>query len=138
MPANDLIHIAVRDALINDGWTITADHYTIGYEDVKVYVDLAAEKRFAAEREGRKIAVEVKSFVGRSFLHEFQLAFGQFMLYRDYLSELEPDRTLYLAVSDTVYSDLFALKGIQFIVRRHQLSVVVIRLDTREVLEWIN
>ena len=82
--------------------------------------------------------MEVKSFLGRSFLHEFQLAFGQFMLYRDYLSALEPDRLLYLAVNDVVYSDLFALKGIQFIVHRHQLSLVVIRLDTREIVEWIN
>jgi hypothetical protein len=138
MPALDQIHNAVKKALIKDDWLITADHYTIGYEDVRVYADLAAEKLLAAERTGYKIAVEIKSFVGRSLLHEFEMAFGQYMLYRDFLSELEPDRKLYLAVSDKTYSDLFALKAIQFIVRRHQIALLVVRLDTEEVVEWIN
>ncbi|MEP7199171.1 MAG: element excision factor XisH family protein, partial [Chloroflexota bacterium] len=53
MPAADIIHNAVKNALIKDGWTITDDQYTIGFEDVNVYADLAAERRLAAERAGR-------------------------------------------------------------------------------------
>lgn len=29
MPVTDFIHDAVRNALVKDGWTITADPYTI-------------------------------------------------------------------------------------------------------------
>jgi len=32
MPPTDAIHTAVKAALIKDGWTITADPYTIQYE----------------------------------------------------------------------------------------------------------
>jgi hypothetical protein len=41
MPAKDLYHEAVKNALIKDGWTITADPYPIEYEDAELYPDLA-------------------------------------------------------------------------------------------------
>ena len=56
MPAKDFIHNTVKNALIKDGWTITNDPYTIRYEDDSVYADLGAERPFAAERAGQKIA----------------------------------------------------------------------------------
>lgn len=58
--AKDLFHQVVKTALIKDGWTITNDPLTIRIDRVKLEVDLAAEKVFAAEKDGQKIAVEVK------------------------------------------------------------------------------
>ena len=55
MPAKDIYHNAVKNALLKDGWTITADPYLIKYEDAELYADLAAEKPIAAERHGQKI-----------------------------------------------------------------------------------
>ena len=66
MPAKDTYHHAVKNSLLKDGWTITADPYFIQYEDAELYADLAAEKPIAAERQGQKIVVEIKSFIGRS------------------------------------------------------------------------
>ena len=66
MPAFDLYHDAVKQALIKEGWTITADPYRIQFQELDLYADLAAELPIAAERQGQKIVVEVKSFVGRS------------------------------------------------------------------------
>lgn len=63
--AKDLIHDAVREALKNDGWTITHEQYSIRYKTLKLSVDLAAEQTLAAERAGRKIAVEVRVFLAR-------------------------------------------------------------------------
>jgi hypothetical protein len=40
------------------------------------YVDLGAERLLAAEKEGRKIGVEVKSFVGASILKDLEQALG--------------------------------------------------------------
>jgi hypothetical protein len=34
------MHDAVKNALIKDGWTITADPYVIAYEDVTLFADL--------------------------------------------------------------------------------------------------
>lgn len=55
MPAKDIYHNAVKNALLKDSWTITADPYFIKYEDAELYADLAAEKPIAAEREKEEI-----------------------------------------------------------------------------------
>ena len=77
MSAKDTIHDAVKNALVKDGWTITDDPYKLELGDVKAFTDMAAERPIAAEREGRKIAVEVKSFLGASPIHDFEVALGQ-------------------------------------------------------------
>jgi len=61
----DKIHDKVKNALIKDGWTITHDPFAIQFEELDLYVDLAAERVFAAERADEKIAVEIKSFCFR-------------------------------------------------------------------------
>lgn len=66
MPRLDIIHDAVKNALIRDGWTITDDPYVIQYRSTTPYADLGAERPIAAERSGRRLVVEVKSFVGAS------------------------------------------------------------------------
>ncbi len=61
MPAKDLYHEAVKNALIKDGWTITADPYPIEFEDAELYPDLAIEKYISEEQRQRKIIIEIKS-----------------------------------------------------------------------------
>ena len=48
--ARDKIHGAVKNALIKDGWTITADPFVIKFEDADLEADMAAERPIAAER----------------------------------------------------------------------------------------
>lgn len=62
MPAKDLYHNEVKNALQKDGWVITHDPLTISAGPKTFHVDLGAEKIIAAEKEGMKIAVEIKSF----------------------------------------------------------------------------
>ena len=138
MPAADIIHNAVKNALIKDGWTITADPLTLTYEGVDVYADLAAERTIAAERAGNKIAVEIKGFRGRSPIHDLEVALGQYEIYRSFLELLEPERQVYLAISDKVYATLFRLKAVQMIVRRNKLALVVVNIETEEVKSWIS
>lgn len=67
MPAKDLYHEAVKNALIKDGWTITHDPLRLRLRRGKsLFVDLGAERLLAAERGAEKIAVEVKSFARAS------------------------------------------------------------------------
>jgi hypothetical protein len=137
MPASDHIHVAVRNALTKDGWTITDDPFTISYEEITVFADLAAEKTLAAEREGRRIVVEVKSFIGRSPIRDFEQALGQYALYMGLLEATEPDRELFIAVSDETYADLFQQKAIQFLVSRFRVAIVVVNVETEQVTQWI-
>ena len=69
MPPKDLFHGAVKNALIKEGWTITHNPLFIRFGDIDLYIDLGAEKVIAAEKDGRKIAVEIKSFLGTSVIN---------------------------------------------------------------------
>jgi predicted RecB family endonuclease len=66
MSAKDIFHEVVKRALQKDGWQITHDPLSISVGGVNMSIDLGAERLIAAEREGEKIAVEVKSFLERS------------------------------------------------------------------------
>jgi hypothetical protein len=74
MPARDITHTVVKQALEKDGWVITHDPFYLQLDDIDLYIDLAAENLLAAEKNGRWIAVEVKSFIGASTITEFHLA----------------------------------------------------------------
>ena len=84
MPAKDIFHDNVKQALMKEGWVITHDPYWIKLadSDMNVFVDLAAEKIIAAEKEGQKIAIEIKSFTGASLLANFHEAIGLYLDYR--------------------------------------------------------
>ncbi len=55
MPRKDVYHGTVVEALLADGWTITADPLLLTYGDKDVYVDMGAEGTISAERAGWKI-----------------------------------------------------------------------------------
>jgi predicted RecB family endonuclease len=76
MAAKDVFHEAVRKGLEKEGWVITDDPLKLQVGGVEMYVDLGAEKIIAAEKDGKKIAVEIKSFIGPSNISEFHTAIG--------------------------------------------------------------
>lgn len=102
-----------------------------------IYVDLGAEKLFAAEKEWRKIAVEVKSFVGRSPIADLQDALGQFIFYQDFLEDSEPERILYLAIRRRVFAKLFNEEVGQKLLQKKQLRLLVFNESSEEITEWI-
>jgi hypothetical protein len=74
MPAADKIHEAVKRALLKDGWAITDDPYVLEYDGIRFFADLGAERPIAAQRGSRRIVVEIKSFLGPSLIHDFEVA----------------------------------------------------------------
>lgn len=131
MPRQDAFHGAVRTALIKDGWTITHDPFIIRLEDVKFYIDLAAQKR-------GKVAIEIKVFGGISFLNEFEKAVGQYLIYRKFLNELFPERILFLAVSLNSFEESFTLPSIRGIVEEYKIKLMIFNPQTEEIIEWID
>jgi hypothetical protein len=128
----------VKTALIKDGWLILADPYRIQYKDVDLYADLAAERPIAAEREGQKIVVEIKSFVGRSPMTDFHNAVGQYAVYRSLIQATEPTYQLYLTIDDITYENFFTREGIAFIIRTSQIFLLVVNIDQQEIVQWIS
>ncbi len=79
MPARNIHHAIVVRALSADGWTITHDPYPLSFGGKDLFVDLGAEEAtLAAEKEGRRIAVEIQSFLGRSPVRSLEEAVGQY------------------------------------------------------------
>jgi hypothetical protein len=113
MSARDIFHENVKKALQKEQWVITADPLKFKYGNVNFQVDLGAERVLAAERQGEKIAVEIKSFLNPSAVTDFYAALGQFLSYRLALEATEPDRLLYLAVPLDIYETFFQLEFTQ-------------------------
>ena len=99
-------HDAAKHALEKDGWTIMHDPYNLRFNGKDFPIDIGAEKILAAEKNGVKIAVEVKSFLRESTMNEYHTALGQYINYLAEPSKQEPDRILYLALPDTAFTEL--------------------------------
>lgn len=136
MAAKDRFHDAVKQALLKDSWVITADPLILKIDKVKFEVDLAAEKVFAAEKAGQKIAVEIKSFLNPSAVRDFHSALGQFLNYRLGLQMTEPDRTLYLAIPIDIFESFFQERFTQEAIRQYQVKLIVYEPIQEVIIEW--
>ncbi|RWX46488.1 XisH protein [Candidatus Electrothrix marina] len=139
MPAHDVFHQQVKHALGKEGWTVTHDPYWIKLtgSDMNVYIDLAAERILAAEKGDEKIAVEIKSFLGTSFLSDFHAALGQYLDYRVALRQKEPERQLFLAVPLDVYQAFFRRPFVQSVCSEYNLTLITFDPQTEEICTWI-
>jgi hypothetical protein len=137
VPQRDVFHDTVKRILIADGWTITHDPLVLPFGRRNVYVDLGAELPLGAEKEGRRIAVEVKSFLGVSDLRDLEQALGQFALYRFLLARDEPERVLFLAITRAARENLFEDAVGRELVASEKLRLLVFDPETERLLEWI-
>lgn len=138
MPRLDLIHHAVKTALLKEGWTITDDPYILKYRRTTLYADLGVERAISVQRHNQKLVIEIKSFVGVSKIQDLKEALGQLDIYSYILEEVEPDRKLYLAVSTTTYQNIFQLDIAQLILKKRYLPLIIVDLETEEITQWIN
>lgn len=138
MSARDIFHENVKKALQKEQWVITADPLKFKYGNVNFQIDLGAERVLAAERQGEKIAVEIKSFLNPSAVTDFYAALGQFLSYRLALEATEPDRLLYLAVPLDVYETFFQFEFTQAARQRYQLLLIVYEPVQEVIVQWIS
>jgi len=137
MPAKDIYHDQVRNALEKENWQITKDPLVLKWGIRDLYIDLGAEKLIAAEKTGQKIAVEVKSFVSNSPISDLEKALGQYILYHDILQKLEPNRCLYLAIRQETYSELFQEPVGKILLENQRLCLLVFDSEQEIILKWI-
>lgn len=137
MSRRDDLHLPLRRALEQDGWIVTDDPLVLILEKTVLKADLGAEKVFTAEKAGRKIAVEIKDFDSSSVISELEKTMGQLQLYQWALEEQEPERKLFLAVSQAIYLKHFQKPIFQMAVRRNKINLRVFDLDRETVLQWI-
>ena len=138
MPAKDIYHDCVRNALQKDGWQITNDPLKIKWGLRELFVDLGAKKLIAAQKGERKIAVEIKSFLGPSQIAELERALGQYILYRNVLEETEKERILYIAVKVAIYQEIFSEPIGTLTIQKNCLSLLIFDEVKEEITQWIN
>ena len=138
MPGRDIFHQQVKTALIKDAWRITHDPLTVQFGTTDLFIDLGAEKLIAAEKAGRIIAVEIKSFVSSSVVSDFHLALGQFLNYRVVLETQDPQRQLYLAVPIDAFAPFFQQPITQTILQRFGVQIMVFDPELEEIVQWID
>jgi len=89
-------------------------------------IDLAAENLLVAERGTEKIAVEIKSFAGVSKVYDFYMAVGQFVDYRIALRVREPERILFVGITDEIWDGIFQLPFAQMVISELTMKLIVV------------
>ncbi|NEQ39772.1 MAG: fatty-acid synthase [Okeania sp. SIO3I5] len=138
MPAKDIYHECVKKALIKDEWVITDDPLSLKIGQKDIFIDLGAEKLLAAEKEGQKIAIEVKSFVGKSEIEDLKQTLGQYYLYYKVIKYVRSERLLYIAIRQAVFERLFTLEIGKMLLEDNSLKLIIFNPEKEEIIQWIN
>lgn len=138
MPAKDIYHDSVKNALIKEGWTITDDPLILKWGSKTLLIDLGAKKLIAAEKNNNKIAVEIKSFVGASQVNDLEKALGQYILYHDILVALASDKILYLAITNKAFTEIFQEPIGNILLQNNRFRLIVFEAQKEEILQWIS
>lgn len=137
MPARDVYHNNLINALVKDSWTITDDPFIMRWGTRDMYVDIGAYLLLAAEQEETKIAVELKSFKSYSPMNDLENAVGQYIVYQDVLTRIEPERILYLAIDIDTFNGIFSEPIGELLLENNRLNLVVFNKDEEVILQWI-
>ena len=135
--ARDLFHENVKEALIKEGWIITNDPLSFKIGNMQVQIDLGAERLIAAERGTDKIAIEIKTFGSLSFITSLYEAVGKYIIYRNVLALRDPERLLYLAVPESIYSRFFEEQVIQKTMQEEKFKLVIYNQTTQIITQWV-
>ncbi len=138
MPRLDIYHNIVKRALQKDNWIITNDPLILQVGLKRLYIDLGANKLLGAKKGKLEIAVEIKSFQGKSDINDLEQAFGQYSLYKHVLVAKQSKRILYLAISSETYNSIFTSEIGQILLDNKALNLIVFDAEKEILLQWIN
>jgi XisH protein len=136
--ARDKFHQEVKQALEAEGWLITDDPLYIKVGQIPVHIDIGAEKLIGAERNGERIAVEIKTFGKASFITALHEAVGKYLIYQVVLKYIQSDRLLYLAIPDDVYAEFGNEPIVQSVFTEYDFKILLYEPTTQRITAWIN
>jgi hypothetical protein len=134
--ARDKYHNSVRAGLEKDGWVITDDPLKLELDEIRIEIDLGAERLIGAQKADHQIAVEIKTFLGGSDIGSFHTALGQYLNYSDVLSQKQPFRELFLAVPEDTYFEFFQTKFVRRALERYSICLLVYNPVREVIVLW--
>jgi hypothetical protein len=137
MPTRDLYHDVVRDALRKDGWRITHTALQLKAQAESSAGDLWEGPWLIADKDERKVAVAVRSFVGRSHLADIIQTWAQLGLSRPRLHAMDSDRVVYLAVRQATYSACFAGTEGERVLAKEHMQLLVFDPRAEVIVQWV-
>lgn len=78
--------------------------------------------------------------MGLSDIQDLKNALGQFILYQDLLARIEPERKLFLAIRDVVFSDLFedSMSIGQVLLENRRFQLLVFNSEQEVIISWMS
>jgi XisH protein len=90
-----------------------------------------------AEKDNRKITIEIKDFDTPSVISELEKTIGQLQLYQWALEGQEPNHQLFLAVSEAIYLKHFQKPIFQLAIKRNKINLLVYAPEQEVIIQWI-
>ena len=137
MPRLDIYHNTVKRALEKDNWIITHDQFTLQIGKKRLFAYLGAKYLVGAEKDHKKIVVEVKSFIGKSEVDDLENAIGQYVVYQQIINKNEPDYKLYLAVTTKAFNNIFEVEIGQLRLDNQIVRLIVFNPFDEVITKWI-
>lgn len=141
MSRKDFYHTHAKSALIKDGWEVKHDPLSVPFAGTTLRIDLGAERLIATKDNNtitvETIAVEVKDFLeDNDFVSEFHRMLGQCSDYSFSLSKHDPNRKLYVAITEEAYYRVFCIPDIASQVINNNISLIVFNPNTCKIVSW--
>ncbi len=137
MPRKDTFHDVVALALQKENWTITDDPLFISTKNnINFFIDLGLEMVIGAEKEGKHIAVEIKSFDDESSFYTFYEILGQYLIYQLALEEQKRPFELYVAISEDGFHKLDEAPIFKRAIQKYALNFIVFNPLNATITEW--
>ena len=81
--------------------------------------------------------MEIKTLSGASLIQELKLTLGQYDLYRGLLEVIDPERQLFIAITEVAYNAMSRRPALALILERYQLPLVIIDLEREAIVKWL-
>jgi XisH protein len=135
MSAIDNCQPQVIQALEKEGWSISPRQFRVQTDDRSIFIDLKASRQMNG-RQANILLAEVKCFPEGGTNPEIFLAFGQYIVYRSILNQENVSFPLYLTIPKIIFDVVFD-STIMRAVSDNRIKLVIINLDIKEVVQWI-
>lgn len=80
----------------------------------------------------------MKSFIGVSTMADLEQALGQYLIYKSWLTRLEPERQLFMALGHKVAESIFDDISTRVLIKDYHLGLILVNTEQEEVVEWIS